>query len=72
MISKSKIMINCKFEKKITGNQFQLFIDKYKSILSRKLKNKIIYKQVNHITGSRINWKNRNIYYGFAYILGYL
>ncbi len=48
-------MINCNFEKKIMGKQFHRFIDKYKSILSSKLKNEIIYKQVNHITGSRIN-----------------
>jgi hypothetical protein len=67
-------MFNCNFEKEITDKtdkQFHLFIDKYNSNLISNIKNKIIDNQVNHITGVRINRKNRNIYYRFAYILGY-
>lgn len=70
--SKPEIMVNCNFKKKIMSNQFHRFIDKYKKILSGNLKNEIIYNRANQVTGGRINWKNRNIYYRFAYILGYL
>ncbi len=54
-------MFNCNFEKEITDKtdkQFHLFIDKYKNILNGplngNLKNKVIAKRVNLITGIRI------------------